>query len=303
MRDVSTTLAPPPLELHRSEENIDLNRMSEPNSPNASSRAPALAYLDGLDRVLAHIRETQMDAIEAAADICAETIGSEGLVHLFGTGHSRILIEEMFPRHGSFPGFHPIVELSLTFHNPVVGANGQRQAMYLEHVEGFGQVILRNFVLRAPDSFMIFSNSGVNEVVLDVAIAAANKGLPVIAVVSVEHCAASKSAHSSGRRLPDVADVTIDTGAPGGDAMVEIEGLDDPVGPASTVGGAAVVNAVKCLVADRLTRMGRPPIVLTSSYFLGSAGSRERFEVCYDEYRRRMRRAYGCEAEGSNGTP
>ncbi|MEX2401080.1 MAG: SIS domain-containing protein [Rhodothermales bacterium] len=277
---------------------------STPATHSAAGPAAGLAYLDAIQDVLGYIRETQMDAMEVAADICAETIGNEGLVHLFGTGHSRIPVEEMFPRHGSFPGFHPIVELSLTFHNPVVGSNGQRQAMYLEHVEGFGDVILRNFVLRAPDSFMIFSNSGVNEVVLDVALAAKRKGLPVIAVVSMEHCLASRPVHSSGKRLPDVADVTIDTGAPGGDAMVEIDGLEDPVGPASTVGGAAVVNTVKCLLADRLTRMGKPPIVLTSSYFLGSEASRERFDVCYDEYRRRMRRVYGCddrEVEGSHG--
>jgi uncharacterized phosphosugar-binding protein len=261
------------------------------SKPSASA---GRSYLDALEGVLAHIRETQMDAMEEAAAICASSIGHDGLVHLFGTGHSRILVEEMFPRHGSFPGFHPIVELSLTFHNPVVGANGQRQAMYLEHVEGFGEVILRNFVLRPPDSFMIFSNSGVNEVVMDVALTAKKKGLPVIAVVSLEHCLASTPAHTSGKRLPDVADVTIDNGAPGGDAMVSVPGLEDPVGPASTVGGAAVVNTVKCLIAERLTRIGRPPIVLTSSYFLGSVASRERFETCYDEYRRRMRRAYGC---------
>jgi uncharacterized phosphosugar-binding protein len=87
-----------------------------------------------------------MDAIERAAEVCTQASAGEGLVHLFGTGHSRIFIEEMFPRHDSFPGFHPIVKLSLTFHNLVVGSNGQRQSMFLEHVEGLGQVILRNFV-------------------------------------------------------------------------------------------------------------------------------------------------------------
>ena len=136
-------------------------------------------------------------------------------MHLFGTGHSRIFVEEMFPRHGSFAGFHPIVELSLTFHNPVVGANGQRQAMFLEHVEGFGKIILRNFVLKEPDCFLIFSNSGVNEVVIEVAMEAKKKGLPVIAVVSKDHCLNSAPKHSSGMRLPDVADVTIDNGTPG----------------------------------------------------------------------------------------
>lgn len=250
-------------------------------------------YLDAAQRVLDHIRTTQVDEIEAAAEICAETIAQRGLVHLFGTGHSRILIEEIFPRHGSFPGFHPIVELSLTFHNQVVGANGQRQAMYLEHVEGLGGVILRNFVLKPPDSFIVISNSGVNEVVVDVALEASKCGLPVICIVSRAHCEAAAAKHSSGKKLPDVADVTLDNGSPAGDAMVRVDGLEDPVGPGSTVGGAAVVNALKCRVAQKLTERGDPPIVLTSSYFLGAEGSRERFEVCYDEYRARMLRALG----------
>ena len=261
---------------------------------------PALAYLDAAQAILHRIRDTQLDALEQAAEVCAETIAERGLVHLFGTGHSRIMIEEMFPRHGSFPGFHPIVELSLTFHNPVVGANGQRQAMYLEHVEGFGRTILRNFVLGPPDSFIVFSNSGVNEVVVEVAIEAKKRGLPTIAVVSMAHCLAAAPKHSSGQRLPDVADLTIDNGTPGGDAMVKIDGFEDPVGPGSTIGGAAVVNALKCLIAERLTQKGKPPIVLTSSYFIGSAASQERFDVCYDDYRDRVRRVYGADGTGAS---
>src|SRR3712207_3507223 len=137
-----------------------------------------------------------MPAMAAAARICADSIAAGGLVHLFGTGHSRIPVEEMFPRHGSFPGFHPIVELSLTNHTQVVGANGQRQAMYLETIEGFGEVILRNFVFGSHDSMMIFSNGGVNAVVIDVALGARARRLPVIAVVSLDHCLASSPKHS-----------------------------------------------------------------------------------------------------------
>ena len=259
-----------------------------PAEADAASR-----YFDAAQAMLDHVRTTQTAAIEAAAEICAETIAQRGLVHLFGTGHSRILIEEIFPRHGSFPGFHPIVELSLTYHNQVVGANGQRQAMYLEHVEGLGGVILRNFVLEPPDSFIVISNSGVNEVVVDVALEASSRGLPVICIVSRAHCDAAPAKHSSGKKLPDVADVTIDNGSPAGDAMVRVGGLEDPVGPGSTVGGAAVVNALKCRVAEKLAALGEPPIVLTSSYFLGAEASQERFEVCYDEYRDRMVRALG----------
>lgn len=254
---------------------------------------PASDYLTRAQEIVERVQDTQMAAIEAAAEICAESIANEALVHLFGTGHSRIMIEEMFPRHGSFPGFHPIVELSMTYHNQVVGANGQRQAMYIEHVEGLGERILRNFVLDPPDSFIVFSNSGVNEVVVEVALEAKKRDLPVIAVVSLEHCRAGTPRHSSGQRLPDVADVTIDNCTPGGDALVDIEGLEDPVGPGSTIGGAAVTNALKCEVAQRLTDRGKPPIVLTSSFFLGPEASEDRFEICYDDYRARVRRAFG----------
>ncbi len=250
-------------------------------------------YLDAAERILHRIRDTQMDAIERAADLCAHTIAEDGLVHLFGTGHSRIFVEEMFPRHGSFPGFHPIVELSLTYHNLVVGSNGQRQAMYLEHVEGFGQVIMRNFVFARPDCFLIFSNSGINEVVVDVALEARRQNMPVIAVVSLEHCNGSAALHSSGKKLPDAADVVIDNCTPGGDALVRISGLQDPVGPGSTIGAAAVTNALKCTVAEKLIALGKPPIVLTSSFLLGTEASKRRFEECYDDYRDRVQKVYG----------
>jgi uncharacterized phosphosugar-binding protein len=199
----------------------------------------------------------------------------------------------MFPRHGSFPGFHPIVELSLTFHNVVVGANGQRQAMFIEHVEGLAQQILRNFVLTRPDSFMIFSNSGVNEVVVEMGIEAKKLDLPVIAIVSLDHCKASAPKHSSGKKLIDVADLVIDSCTPAGDAMVQVEGLSDPVGPGSTIGMAAVTNAIKVSVAQKLTAMGKPPKVLTSSYFIGAEESKKRFDDSYDDYRARIRRVYG----------
>jgi uncharacterized phosphosugar-binding protein len=257
-------------------------------------RSPAQVYLEQALAIVQHIRDTQMAALEQAAELCAHAIANDGLVHLFGTGHSRILIEEMFPRHGSFPGFHPIVELSLTYHNQVVGANGQRQAMFLEHVEGLGKVILSNFVFQPPDVFMVFSNSGVNEVVVEAALEARRRGLPVIAVVSREHCLASAPKHSSGQRLPDVADITLDNGTPAGDALVRVAGVEDPVGPGSTIGGAAVVNALKVSIAARLAALGHPPLVLTSSYFIGAAASAQRFEDSYNDYRRRVQRVFGC---------
>ena len=250
-------------------------------------------YLEAAGQILRRIQATQLEAIERAAQVCTDSIANGGLVHLFGAGHSRMLVEEMFPRHGSFPGFHPIVELSLTYHNPVVGANGQRQAMFLEHVEGLGKTIVRNFVFDYPDSFIIFSNSGVNQVVVEVGLEAKRLKMPLIAVVSLEHCKASPALHSSGQKLIDIADIVIDNCTPAGDALLRIDGLEDPVGPGSTIGGAAVTNAVKCAVAEKLTRLGQPPLVLTSGVLIGEAASKQRFDAVYDDYRQRVQRVYG----------
>jgi len=255
-------------------------------------------YLTAVEQILQRIRTTQLDAVEQAAQICTASIAGGGLVHLFGTGHSRILVEEIFPRHGSFPGFHSIVELSLTNHNQVVGANGQRQAMFIEHIEGLAGVILRNFVLTPPDSFIIFSNSGVNEVVVDMALEVKKLGLPLIVLVSVDHCNASAAKHSSGKKLIDIADVVLDNCVPAGDALVTVPGLADPVGPGSTVAAATIVNLLKCSLAEKLTDAGKPPRVLTSSYFIGAEESAKRFDESYDEYRQGLVKALG---GGRNG--
>ena len=152
---------------------------------------------------------------------------------------------------------------------------------------------MRNFVFAAPDCFLIFSNSGINEVVIDVALEAKRQELPVIAVVSVEHSTASKALHSSGKKILDIADIVIDNCTPGGDALVHVPGLVEPVGPGSTIGAAAVTNALKCRIAEKLTALGKPPIVLTSSYFIGREASKQRFEECYDDYRARIQKIFG----------
>jgi uncharacterized phosphosugar-binding protein len=126
--------------------------------------------------LLERISTSQAGALESAAQLCAEAIAADGLVHLFGTGHSRIPVEEMFPRYGSFPGFHPIVELSMTYHTDVVGSNGQRQAMFIERTPGLAEVILENFSFRPDDVMMIFSANGLTAVPVEMARGAAAAG-------------------------------------------------------------------------------------------------------------------------------
>jgi len=252
---------------------------------------PSQDYLEKcrtlIDRVAA-----QQQAITTAADWFSKTILAGRMVHVFGSGHSRMMTEEMWPRYGSFPGFNPIVELSLSFHNLVVGCNGQRQAMFLENVSGLAVRILRNFDLTAEDSALVVSSSGCNIVPIEMAENFQKRGVKVVALISKDHAELSTSKDPRGVKLADFADLVLDTGAPLGDAMVTIEGLATPVAPGSTVGGCLVVNSIKAEVAERLTRAGSPPNVLTASVLVGPAEAERLFEAAYDEHSRRLAAYY-----------
>src|SRR5437016_8000082 len=241
--------------------------------------------------LLEKIRDSQSTAIKRASEICAEAIGAGGFVHLFGTGHSRIPVEEMFPRYGSYPGFHPIVELSMTFHTQVVGANGQRQAMFIERTSGLAEVILSNFQFAPSDAVMVFSASGLGAVVVEFARGARRRGLPVIAVTSIAQSRAGEVEKEAGARLMDEADIVIDLCTPVGDALCRLEGLPEtPVGPGSTLAAVAVADAVKVRTAELLVAKGKLPPVITSATEVGGERSQELFDAAYREHARRAAR-------------
>ena len=248
-------------------------------------------YLDQC-RMILNTVEDQATGIRKAAEWFSQTILKGRMVHVFGSGHSRMMVEEMWPRYGSFPGFTPIVELSLSFHNLVVGANGQRQAMFLENVPGFAERILRNFDLEETDTALIISSSGCNLVPVEMAELFQKKKIKVVAIVTKKHSAASTSRHAGGKKLSDFADLVLDTGAPAGDAMVKIPGLDTPVAPGSTIGGAMLINCLKAEIAQLLTEAGQPPKVLSSAAVVGAARAVELFESAYDEHANRLAGLY-----------
>ncbi|MDA0195151.1 MAG: SIS domain-containing protein [Bacteroidetes bacterium] len=248
-------------------------------------------YLDKCHQ-LVDVVARQKEQIEVAATWFADSILAGRMVQVFGSGHSRIMVEEMWPRYGSFPGFNPIVELSLTFHNLVVGANGQRQAMFLENVSGLAERILRNFEITKQDSALVISSSGCNVVPIEVAELFQKKGIKVVALVTSEHLRKSKSKREDGKKLTDFSDLILDTGAPVGDAMIKIPGLDTAVSPGSTVGGAMIINCIKAEVARLLTDAGEPPKVLSGSAVVGEERAKALFESAYDEHARRLAKLY-----------
>lgn len=249
-------------------------------------------YLAAARDLLERLDE-QLDTIEHVSRLCAGAIGGGHLVHLFGTGHSRIPVEEMFPRYGSYPGFHPIVELSLTYHTQVVGANGQRQAMFLERVEGLAERILANFALDPADVMIVFSASGLTAVPIEIAQLARAQGLQVVAVTSVRQSSAGTPSHSSGTRLVDHADIVLDLGTPPGDAMVHIDGLATPVGPGSSLAAIALVNEIKVQTAQLLVARSAMPPVLTSPSVVGAEESAQLFDAAYAEHGERVARLLG----------
>ena len=251
----------------------------------------AATWMAEAARLLERVATTQADAIETASQWSAEAIASDGLVHLFGTGHSRIPVEEMFPRYGSYPGFHPIVELSMTFHTQVVGANGQRQAMAIERMPGLAEVILGNFTFGPRDVMFVFSAGGTTAVPVEMARGARERGLRVIGVTSVEQSRSSDPEPTSGRRLLDEVDLVLDLCTPAADALVTLDDLETPVGPGSTIAAVAIVNAIKVRTAQLLVERGAMPPVITRASVVGAERSRDLFDQAYRDYALRGARA------------
>jgi uncharacterized phosphosugar-binding protein len=241
---------------------------------------------------LGPLLDGQREALDQAAALCTAAIAADGLVHLFGCGHSRMMCEEMTPRQGCFVGWHTIVELGLTFHNLIVGPNGLRQSLHLEKTPGYAEQILRNFAFGPHDVMIVISTSGIREVIVEMAEGARRRGLKVIGVVSRAHCEQARPALASGRKLTDVVDVVLDNGAPVGDSLLALEGCRNKTGPFSTVGGAMLLNMLRCEVAQRLVDRGIEPVFLPSHQFVGNRSVEQQLEYFYAQYARRVAPLY-----------
>jgi uncharacterized phosphosugar-binding protein len=252
----------------------------------------ALQFHAAANKAIDELRNSQLEPIIAASRLCAETIVRGGLVFLFGSGHSRMMVDEMIPRQGCFVGFYPLVELGVSNYSAIIGPNGLRAPLYLEKYEGYAEQILRGFQFGPHDAFVIISTSGIRPLVVEMAQGAKLRNLPVIAIVSRGHCESARPAHSSGKKLTDVADVVIDNLSPIGDCAVELEGLDWRTGPLSTVTGAIIVNMIRCETARMLLERGHAPVMLPSHQFAANQSAEEQLDRFYEAYRQSLRHLY-----------
>src|SRR5258705_8555390 len=248
----------------------------------------SISYFEKAMDLLRQVRDQELPSIQQAAEICASAIARGGLVFLFSNGHSRMMCEEMTPRQGCFPGFVALVELALSNHANIVGTNGLRPPLYLENYEGYAEQILRSFRFGKHDAFIVIFTSGIRSVIVEMAMGAQQRGLPVIAIVSKAHCEQAKAAHSSGKKLIDCADIVIDNQCPTGDCLLQLPGLGWSTGPTSTVTGAMIINMIRCATAEGLLQRGITPAILPSHQFVGSASAAQQLENFYEAYRKSL---------------
>ena len=243
-------------------------------------------WLSATRSILDDIESTQLPAIQQAAELMADSIAADRWVHTFGCGHATIPVEEMYPRIGGFVGFHPMVELPLTFFTRITGESGIHQFLFLERAEGYGHAIMKSYTFDQRDTMWIFSHTGINNVNIDVALRAKELGMRVVATGSAAEAAESR--HASGKSLFDIADVVIDTRVPAGDSSVKLQNHVDNVGPVSTMAFVTVVWMTITTVAEILTARGVKLYIHPSHNVPGDTTARERLDAALAEYKRRI---------------
>ena len=229
-----------------------------------------------------------MKNIRMAAEVMADSIEAGRWVHTFGCGHATIPVEEMYPRIGGFVGFHPIVELPLTFFTRITGEMGVHQFVFLERVEGYGVEIMKGYTFDQRDTMWLFSLTGINNVNIDVALEAKKRGMKVIAYGSAAAAKGKKSRHSSGKTIFDIADIVVDSCAPIVDASVDLKDHQDKVGPVSTMAFVTCVWMTVTTVAEILADRGVKLFIHPSHNVPGDDTAKERLEGALAEYKKRV---------------
>lgn len=248
----------------------------------------AKQWLDNARDIMNRIEETQLENIRKAAEVMADSIGAGRWVHTFGCGHATIPIEEMYPRIGGFVGFHPIIELPLTFFTRITGEMGVHQFLFLERVEGYGVEIMKGYNFDKRDTMWLFSHSGINNVNIDVALESKKRGMKVVAFGSAAAAKGKQSRHSSGKTIFDIADLVVDTCAPIGDSSVPLKNHRDKVGPVSTMAFVTCVWMTVTTVAEILADRGVQLFIHPSHNVPGDTTARQRVEDALAEYKRRV---------------
>ena len=236
----------------------------------------AVRYFAHAQNKLQQVLEHELPNIKIAADFVTESCKNGGKFYVFGSGHSHMIAEELYLRAGGLALVHGILPPELMLHEMA------NKSTYLERVEGYSQALVELYRVDAKDTVMVISNSGRNAVPVEMCLAAKAKGAKVIAMTSMQHSANCTSRHSSGKKMHEIADVTIDNWGEPGDAAFPIEGLDSCIGPTSSITGITIAQALVCQVVDNLVKAGiEPPVFKSSNVDGGDEHNNRMFDKYY----------------------
>jgi len=248
----------------------------------------ALQWLENARSVMDKIEKTQIENIKLAAEVMADTIGKGNWVHTFGCGHATLPIEEMYPRIGGFVGFHPMIELPLTFFTNIVGGMNVHEFVFLERVEGYGNEIMKGWNFKTEDCVWIFSHTGINAVNIDVALESKRMGMKVIVFGSAKEAEGKQTRHSSGKTIFEIADIVVDTCVPIQDACVPLKNHFDKIGPVSTMAFVTAVWMTVTTVAEILAERGEKLYIHPSHNVPGDTTAKERLSEALAVYKKRI---------------
>ncbi len=223
----------------------------------------AQEYFNTVSGLLEKAAQTQMDTIDQAAKMIADTMEQNGWLYIFGTGHSHMLAEEIFYRAGGMVRVKPILETGLMLHESA------SKSTELERLSGYADILLDEYDLKEGDTLIIISNSGRNSLCVEMASHAKERGVKTIALTSLTHSSQSVSRDKSGKRLFELTDLVLDNGGCYGDACVAFG--NRMAAPSSTVVGAAILNALECAIIEEMENRNQPIELYSSSNIDGGS--------------------------------
>ena len=232
-------------------------------------------YFDRIQEILKEVELNEADAINQTIELLTDANLNGKGIYIFGASHAGILAEELYYRAGGMMTVNAVLALGLMRGQSPIAVTSK-----MERLEGYGTTLASTIPFKKDDVLILHSVSGRNPVTIDLALSAQEKGVKIVALTNVNYSKQVTSRHSSGKRLFELADIILDNHGDTGDACCSIEGIEQKVGPSSTVVGATILNTIIVEVTRKLTEHGveYPPIFYSANLDGGDQLNQELFK-------------------------
>lgn len=237
-------------------------------------------YVQCVTKTLTCIEQEEYESIQRAAEAAYVSMRSGGLLHVFASGHSHMIMEEMFYRSGGLLPVNPIFVPPLMLHE------GAITSTKMERIPGKAREILSAAGLRAGETILISSNSGINSVPVEAALYAKELGLTVVGITSVTASSGLEPRNESRKHLFEVCDIVIDNHAPEGDSYLTLPESKQRTGGASTFGSLFIAQRIVLMIENKYIEDGvNPPIFMSANI----PGGDEHNRILIEQYKERVR--------------